>query len=106
EDITLVNDQDDADMFGVNDLDGDEVIVDNLDVVRIAKEIVNVAATTTTTTTATINDDKGKRIMIEEPVVEQVKPMKRLEQIRLDEELAFKLQAKEEEERLAREKAQ
>ncbi|GJU08610.1 hypothetical protein Tco_1125040 [Tanacetum coccineum] len=44
------------------------------------------------------------RIMIEEPVVEQVNLMKRLEQIRLDEELAFKLQAKEE--RLAREKAQ
>ncbi|GJY49871.1 hypothetical protein Tco_0439827 [Tanacetum coccineum] len=33
EDITLVNDQDDADMFDVNDLDGDEVIVDNVDVV-------------------------------------------------------------------------
>ncbi|GJV87747.1 hypothetical protein Tco_0039633 [Tanacetum coccineum] len=50
--------------------------------------------------------DKGKGIMIEEPVVEQVKPMKRLEQIRLDEELAFKLQAeKEEEARLAKEKA-
>ncbi|GJT59126.1 hypothetical protein Tco_1002659 [Tanacetum coccineum] len=42
--------------------------------------------------------DKGKGIMIEEPVVEQVKPMKRLEQMRLDEELAFKLQAEEEEE--------
>ncbi|GKD16763.1 hypothetical protein Tco_1205921 [Tanacetum coccineum] len=42
--------------------------------------------------------------MVEEPVVEQVKLMKRLEQIRLDEELAFKPQA--EEERLAREKAQ
>ncbi|GJR10645.1 hypothetical protein Tco_0793297 [Tanacetum coccineum] len=44
------------------------------------------------------------------PVVgKQVKPMKRLEQIRLDKELAFKLQAgeeEEEEERLAREKAQ
>ncbi|GKA23485.1 retrovirus-related pol polyprotein from transposon TNT 1-94 [Tanacetum coccineum] len=41
--------------------------------------------------------DKGKGIMIEEPMVEQVKPMKRLEQMRLDEELAFKLQAEEEE---------
>ncbi|GKA07006.1 ribonuclease H-like domain-containing protein [Tanacetum coccineum] len=30
--------------------------------------------------------------MIEEPVVEQVKPMKRLEQMRIDKELAFKLQ--------------
>ncbi|GKE89502.1 hypothetical protein Tco_1566977 [Tanacetum coccineum] len=46
--------------------------------------------------------------MLEEPVMEQVKPMKRLEQMRLDEELAFKLQAKQEEkeERIAREKAQ
>ncbi|GKE88394.1 hypothetical protein Tco_1565869 [Tanacetum coccineum] len=72
---------------------------------------------TTTTTPITIipvpkpPQDNGKGIMIEEPVVEQVKPMKRLEQMRLDEELAFKLQAKEEEEeeeekRLAREKAQ
>ncbi|GJU58475.1 hypothetical protein Tco_1236241 [Tanacetum coccineum] len=50
--------------------------------------------------------DKGKWIMVEELVVEQVKPMKRLEQMRLDEELAFKLQAEEEEEeRLAKEKA-
>ncbi|GKC38911.1 hypothetical protein Tco_1051295, partial [Tanacetum coccineum] len=100
EDITLVNDQDDADMFDVNDLYGDEVVVDNVDVVKTAKE---------TTTTATITDveDKDKGIMIEEPVVDQVKPMKRLEQIRLDEELAFKLQAEEEEEeeRLSREKA-
>ncbi|GKG04839.1 hypothetical protein Tco_0315226, partial [Tanacetum coccineum] len=31
EGITLVNDQDDADMFDVNDLDGDEVIVENVD---------------------------------------------------------------------------
>ncbi|GJV62735.1 hypothetical protein Tco_1473563 [Tanacetum coccineum] len=69
--------------------------------------------TTTTTPTTTIHvpkppQDKGKGIMIEEPVVEQVKPMKKLEQVRIDEELAFKLQAEEEEEeeRLAREKAQ
>ncbi|GJS82234.1 hypothetical protein Tco_0748775 [Tanacetum coccineum] len=155
----------DEDMFGVNDLDGDEVIVDNVDVVKTAEETrsvveevtaviekaklvsaaeetVNAAATTiillvqfqlsakpkadkiviqepehgtTTTTPTTIIHvpkplhDKGKGIMIEEPVVEQVKPMKRLEQMRLDEELAFKLQAEEEEEeeeRLAREKAQ
>ncbi|GKA19963.1 hypothetical protein Tco_0699878 [Tanacetum coccineum] len=156
EDITLVNDQDDADMFDVNDLDGAEVIVDNVDVVTTvstASTITVSVAIATTTTTATITDvevtlaqalaelksakpkavkvviqepeqgtttttpttiifipkppqDKGKGIMIEEHVVEQVKPMKRLEQIRLDEELAFKLQAREkEEERLAREKA-
>ncbi|GJU17352.1 hypothetical protein Tco_1145318, partial [Tanacetum coccineum] len=68
--------------------------------------------TTTITRTTIIHvpkplEDKGKGIMIEEPVVEQMKPMKRLKQMRLDEELVFKLQAKEEEEkRLAREKAQ
>ncbi|GJU54872.1 hypothetical protein Tco_1228586 [Tanacetum coccineum] len=67
----------------------------------------------TTTTPITIipvpkpPQDKGKGIMIEEPVVEHVKPMKRLEQIRLDEELAFKLQDEEEEEEsFVREKAQ
>ncbi|GJU85353.1 putative ribonuclease H-like domain-containing protein [Tanacetum coccineum] len=46
--------------------------------------------------------DKGKGIMVEEPV-----KMKKKDQISLDEELAFKLLAEEEEEeRLAREKAQ
>ncbi|GKG08117.1 hypothetical protein Tco_0333949 [Tanacetum coccineum] len=68
--------------------------------------------TTTTTPTTIISvpkppHDKGKGIIIEVPMVEQVKPMERLEQIRLDEEVTFKLQAEEEEEeRLAREKAQ
>ncbi|GKA68512.1 hypothetical protein Tco_0768429 [Tanacetum coccineum] len=165
-DIYWVNVHTDQDMFGVNDLDCDEVIIDNVNVVKTAEktrsvveevttviekaklvsaaeETVNVAATTvstastipvsdttttTTTTTTVITDveitlaqalaelksakpkadkvviqepeqgtttttlttiifvpkppqDKGKRIMIEEPVVEQVKPMKRLEQI-------------------------
>ncbi|GJY41421.1 hypothetical protein Tco_0428691 [Tanacetum coccineum] len=52
--------------------------------------------------------DKGKGVMVEEPM-----KMKKKDQISLDEELAFKLQAEEEEEkeeeeeeRLAREKAQ
>ncbi|GJR86079.1 hypothetical protein Tco_0210090 [Tanacetum coccineum] len=45
--------------------------------------------------------DKGKGIMVEEPI-----KMKKKDQISLDEELAFKLQAEEkEEERLAREKS-
>ncbi|GJS22523.1 putative ribonuclease H-like domain-containing protein [Tanacetum coccineum] len=61
-DIYLVNVHTDEDMFGVNDLDGDEVIVDNVDVVEevtavivkaklvsAAEEIVNVAATTVST---------------------------------------------------------
>ncbi|GJW18136.1 putative ribonuclease H-like domain-containing protein [Tanacetum coccineum] len=120
EDITLVNDQDDVDMFGVNDLDGDEVIVDNVDVVKTIEETV-IATTTTTTKTAIITDvkvtlaqamaelksAKPKAVKFDEPVVEQVKPMKRLEQMRLDKKLALKLQdEEEEEERLAREKSQ
>ncbi|GJZ00716.1 hypothetical protein Tco_0518145 [Tanacetum coccineum] len=62
---------------------------------------------TTTKSTPTISSqqsqDKGKGIMIEEPV----KPMKKKDLIRLDKEVALKLQAKfDEEERLAREKAE
>ncbi|GJU34034.1 uncharacterized mitochondrial protein-like protein [Tanacetum coccineum] len=61
----------------------------------------------TTTTITTISSqqshDKGKGIMIEEPV----KPMKKKVQIMLDEEAALKLQAEfDKEERLAREKAE
>ncbi|GKD21547.1 hypothetical protein Tco_1223250, partial [Tanacetum coccineum] len=58
EDTTLVNDQDDADMFDVNDLDGDEVIVANVDVVKTVEEIINVVeeviVTTTVSTASTI----------------------------------------------------
>ncbi|GJZ72208.1 hypothetical protein Tco_0636059 [Tanacetum coccineum] len=76
------------------------------------KGIVLEEPSETTTTTAIFvpksPQDKGKGIMVEEPVVELVK-LKRKEQIRMDEELALKIQAEEEEEekeRLAREKAQ
>ncbi|GJV19852.1 hypothetical protein Tco_1368872 [Tanacetum coccineum] len=59
--------------------------------------------TTTTTISSQQSQDKGKGIMIEEPV----KPMKKKDLIRLDEEVALKLQAEfDEEERLAREKAE
>ncbi|GKE92201.1 hypothetical protein Tco_1573296 [Tanacetum coccineum] len=62
---------------------------------------------TTTKSTPTISSqqshEKGKGIMIEEPV----KPMKKKDLIRLDEEVALKLQAEfDEEARLAREKAE
>ncbi|GJR09710.1 zf-CCHC domain-containing protein [Tanacetum coccineum] len=68
-DIYLVNVHTDEDMFGVNDIDGDEVIMDNVDVVKTAKEIFNAAATivstastipvsaATTTTTLTTTTD-------------------------------------------------
>ncbi|GJV62445.1 putative ribonuclease H-like domain-containing protein [Tanacetum coccineum] len=120
---------DNADMFDVNTLAGEEVFVVEQSG-NVVEEVVAMidAASTILVSIATITDvevtlaqalaklkspkpkadkDKGKGIIIEEPVVEQVKPMKRLEQIRLDEEVTFKLQAEEEEEeRLAREKAQ
>ncbi|GJT77776.1 hypothetical protein Tco_1044501 [Tanacetum coccineum] len=60
------------------------------------------STTTTTTISSQQSQDKGKGIMMEEPV----KPMKKKDLIRLDEEVALKLQAEfNEEERLAREKA-
>ncbi|GKA20704.1 putative ribonuclease H-like domain-containing protein [Tanacetum coccineum] len=92
EDITLVNVQDDADneMFDVNALNGEEVFVVGQNE-NVVEEVVDVA------------QDKGKVIMVEEPV----KTMKKKDLIRLDEEIASKLQAEfDEEERLAREKAE
>ncbi|GKG17887.1 hypothetical protein Tco_0372185, partial [Tanacetum coccineum] len=56
----------------------------------------------TTTKSLQLSQDKGKGILIE-----LVKPMKKKDLIRLDEETAKKLQAEfDEEERLAREKAE
>ncbi|GKA96132.1 hypothetical protein Tco_0818227 [Tanacetum coccineum] len=123
EDITLVNDQDDADMFDVNTLTGDEVLAEQevatkdvnltVDEVTLAQALADLKSvkpkpgkSTTTTTTTTISSqqsqDKGKGILIE-----PVEPMKKKDLIRLDEEVALKLQAEfEEEERLAREKAE
>nr|GEU68891.1 hypothetical protein [Tanacetum cinerariifolium] len=91
EDITLISVQDDAEMFDVYDLCGKEE----------QKEPGK-----STTSTATIpkqqSKDKGKGIMIKE----HVKPKKK-DKIRLDEEATKRLQTKfDEEERLAREKAQ
>nr|GFB53999.1 hypothetical protein [Tanacetum cinerariifolium] len=129
EDITLMNDKDNEEMFDVNDLRGKEVFVQE-DVtdgevnaasivitdsaaatittkkVTLAKELAELKASKpkvkgvfiqepseslTTTTTITISlkktQDKGKAIMIEEPV-----KLKKKDQIMLDEEVALKLQ--------------
>nr|GEV10848.1 hypothetical protein [Tanacetum cinerariifolium] len=106
EDITLVNVQDDAEMFDVYDLGGEEVFVAEY-------EVVSTAATTVTTEELTLAQalealktskpkDKGKAIIIEE----HVKPKKK-DQIRLDEEAAKRLQdGFDEEERLQRLQAQ
>nr|GEW22201.1 retrovirus-related Pol polyprotein from transposon TNT 1-94 [Tanacetum cinerariifolium] len=126
----LVNDQDDgdADMFDVNVLGGEEVFAtagQNENVVNITTKELNLAQelkalknskpkvkglviqepceSTTTTTIISLQrlHDKGKEIMIEEPLMPKKK-----DQIRLNKEDAKRLQAEfDEEERLAREKA-
>ncbi|GJS32392.1 hypothetical protein Tco_0530774 [Tanacetum coccineum] len=114
EDITLVNVQGDADneMFDVDALNGEEVFFarQNENVVEKVVDAAQVkgivfqepSKSTTTTISSQQLQDKGKGIMIEEPV----KPMKKKIQIMLDEEAASKLQAEfDEEERLVREKA-
>ncbi|GJX73484.1 hypothetical protein Tco_0312079 [Tanacetum coccineum] len=121
DDIALVSVQDDADkvMFDVDALDGEEVFVAGQNE-NVVEEVVDAAQVSTAATTVTITTKeitlaqalealktaqfvlRGKGIMIEEPV----KPMKKNDLIRLDEEVALKLQAEfDEEERLAREKA-
>ncbi|GJU29098.1 hypothetical protein Tco_1172687 [Tanacetum coccineum] len=125
-DITLVNVQDDAEMFDVNTLTGDEVFAEQevaakdvnltIDEVTLAQALAALksvkpkvkgvviqepSTTTTTISSQQPSQDKGKGIMVEEPV----KTMKKKDLIRLDEETAKRLQAEfDEEERLAREK--
>ncbi|GJS07820.1 hypothetical protein Tco_0364616 [Tanacetum coccineum] len=138
EEITLVNNQDDANMFDVNTLTGDEVLAElkvavkdvnlTIDEVTLAQALaalrsvnpkvkanvvkepsvpVSAASTkvsaATTTTTATISTPR-KGIVITE-LEEPVKSMKKKDLVRLDEEIASKIQDEfDEEERLTREK--
>ncbi|GKD84857.1 hypothetical protein Tco_1356011 [Tanacetum coccineum] len=111
-------------MFGVNDLDGDEVVVESevTDKAGEKRNIVEEAVVVTDAVTipvsaATITNveltlaqtlvkgqgskDKGK-----EKMIEPEKPLKKKDQIKFDEEEALRLQAKfDEEDKLAREKA-
>nr|GEW94472.1 hypothetical protein [Tanacetum cinerariifolium] len=115
----------DEDLFRVNDLDGDEVILDvttgeNVEqdatfaekevsaaaneVVTTAKSVEGITAATTPQISKDDAKDKGKEIM-----VEPKKPLKKKDQIAFDEEVARKLKSQmkakmEEEERIAREK--
>nr|GEZ53305.1 retrovirus-related Pol polyprotein from transposon TNT 1-94 [Tanacetum cinerariifolium] len=109
EGITLVSTHDDVEMFDADqNLGGEEVFVAKQDEnvveeVDAAQVQVSIAATTPT---ISIDEDKGKAIMIEEPM-----KLKKKEQIMLDEEVALnvqtELQAKfDKEQRLASEKAQ
>ncbi|GJY15007.1 hypothetical protein Tco_0385429 [Tanacetum coccineum] len=86
----------------VHDLVGDEVVVESEVAVKagekrkIVEEVVAVIDVASAIPVSTALKDS--RVVIQEPeqdtkpVVEQVKPMKRLEQMRIDKELAFKLQ--------------
>ncbi|GKB30920.1 hypothetical protein Tco_0870321 [Tanacetum coccineum] len=132
--INLVSTHFDADtnMFGVHDLVGDEVVVEEklllilrkqevlLEkiLVMLQQQLVLLVKLVTTADELTLAQaltelksarppTQGISFREPKPMVEKEKPMKKQEQMRIDEELAFKLQAKEEEEeRLAREKAQ
>ncbi|GJT60670.1 hypothetical protein Tco_1004203 [Tanacetum coccineum] len=120
-DITLVNDQDDADMFDVNTLTGDEVLAEQevatkdvnltVDEVTLAQALAalksvkpkvkaNVVEEPSVPVSATSTKDKGKGFM-----VESKKLLKKKDQISFDEQEAIRLQAEfDEEKRLAREK--
>nr|GEZ53108.1 hypothetical protein [Tanacetum cinerariifolium] len=107
----------DANMFRVDDLEGNEVFVDvrekivekeisTADPVTTAGEVVTAASVedSAALTTATTADDKGKAKMIKPE-----KPLKNKDQIALDEEVARMLEAEirakmKEEERIVREK--
>ncbi|GJY56487.1 hypothetical protein Tco_0455602 [Tanacetum coccineum] len=123
EEITLVNVQNvDEEMFDVNVLDGEEVFVaeqevaakekdDEVNVVEEVVEVINIAkivsaTTTTTATIITVDDITLAQALME---IKSIKPKEKRDKdlIRLDEEVALKLQAEfDEEERLAQEKAE
>ncbi|GKD91135.1 hypothetical protein Tco_1366642 [Tanacetum coccineum] len=96
EDITLVNVQDDAEMFDVNTLASDEVFAEQ----EVAAKDVNLTIDEVTLAQA-LAALKSLKPKVKEP--EPVKPTKKKVQIMLDEEIALILQAEiDEEERIAR----
>nr|GEV77098.1 putative ribonuclease H-like domain-containing protein [Tanacetum cinerariifolium] len=132
EDITLVNDQDDEQMFDVNaagEVNAASIATSDsvaatmtVDEFTLAQALIEIKSTkpkakgiylqepsesrTTTTISSTKSQDKGKSIMIEE-----LMKLKKKDQTTLDEEVALKLQAEQQaeldkEQRLARENSQ
>nr|GFB16290.1 hypothetical protein [Tanacetum cinerariifolium] len=67
EDIYLVNVYKDKDMFGVNDLDGDEVIVERVDIAEQAKEVVNDITLAKYLMEIKSAKPKALKVMIQEP---------------------------------------
>nr|GEX34261.1 retrotransposon protein, putative, Ty3-gypsy subclass [Tanacetum cinerariifolium] len=118
----VVNDNDihvdpydaDKEMFDVNVLDGEEVFVteqefveDVNNEVNVVEEVVKVINTAKLIIEPAQDSDVGDIVSAASGIlIEPMKPKKRKDQIRLDEEAALKLQAKfNKEERLAKEKA-
>ncbi|GKB22184.1 hypothetical protein Tco_0856107 [Tanacetum coccineum] len=106
-DIYLVNVHRDEDMFRVNDLEDDKVVVES----EVADKDVNLSIDEVTLAQALATlksaEVQEKGDAIKEPSVPVSAAATKKELLKLDEELAFKLQAGEdEEERIAREKAQ
>nr|GFA31500.1 hypothetical protein [Tanacetum cinerariifolium] len=87
-DINLVNFHNDEDMFGVNDIDGDEVIDENVDVLEQAKEVVD--------------DITLAKALME---IKSEKPKANKAKIDADYELSQRLQVEEQEEFTDAEKA-
>nr|GEV59684.1 hypothetical protein [Tanacetum cinerariifolium] len=106
-DIYLVNVHTDKDIFGVNDLDDDEVIVEDAEMLFDVVDDLKEQAPTLTVSLQkpTHIKDKGIGKMVKS---EPLKKLSKKDQLMIDEELAFKLQAEEEEEeeRISREKSQ
>nr|GEY78252.1 hypothetical protein [Tanacetum cinerariifolium] len=67
EDIYLVNVHNDEDMFGVNDLNGDEVIVESVDVTEQAKEVVDDITLAKTLMEIKSAKLKADKVVIQEP---------------------------------------
>ncbi|GKB21997.1 hypothetical protein Tco_0855920 [Tanacetum coccineum] len=110
EDITLENVHD-ADVFGVHDLDGNEVFIET------EKHVVNAATTTSTIPVSTAKDLSDVDILIAQGTgrIKEPKPkllqfeehlkIKKKDQVLFDEQEAIRLQAQfDKEERIAREK--
>ncbi|GJY92542.1 retrovirus-related pol polyprotein from transposon TNT 1-94 [Tanacetum coccineum] len=115
EDITLVNDQDDADMFDVNTLTSDEVLAEQevatKDVNMTVDEVTTKVSAATTTTTAIISTPK-KGIVITKlgtstttTTTISSQPLQAKAKVDADYQLAQRLQAKEQEQFTTEQKA-
>ncbi|GKF07392.1 hypothetical protein Tco_0041616, partial [Tanacetum coccineum] len=123
ENVTLIDESqgnlNDEDMFGVNDLHGEEVIVEDIAApiipVTTAEIVTAITTVATSVTTAPITRPKTKGVVIQEPsetitrktiaqpptskdkgkviIIEPEKPLKKKDQVAADEELARQLEA-------------